>query len=129
MPMDDFPTPTERELTILHIMWQLGPATVRQIYDELNRREMRSIAYTTVLTILQVMTEKGLVTRDTSQRSHVYRPAFSRADVETKMTARLIDKLFQGSAFRLVLNAVQPTHLSKQEREELKALLDAMDKE
>lgn len=127
--MSDFPTPTERELSVLQIMWQLGPATVRKICDELNRREKRSVAYTTVLTILQVMTEKGLVMRDTSQRSHIYRPAFSRAEVEAKMTARLIDKLFQGSAFRLVLNAVQPAHLSKQEREELKALLEAMDKE
>jgi BlaI family penicillinase repressor len=110
-------------------MWQLGSATVREIYDELNRREQRAIAYTTVLTILQIMTEKGLVTRDTSRRSHVYRPAVSRADVETKMTTHLIEKLFQGSAFRLVLNAVQPTRLSKREREELKALLDTMDKE
>ena len=70
------PKPTDSELAILRVLWRLGPATVRAVHDELNRAE--ETGYTTVLKLLQIMTEKGLVKRDESDRSHIYRTAFPR---------------------------------------------------
>ncbi|MBS3933580.1 MAG: BlaI/MecI/CopY family transcriptional regulator [Truepera sp.] len=123
------PQPTDRELSILQILWELGPSTVRAVNRELNRREGRDIAYTSVLTVLQIMTEKGLAARNDSQKTHVYQAAVPQQVIERALTDQLIDKLFQGSALRLVLNAVRPERLSEEERAELRALLDQVNRE
>jgi predicted transcriptional regulator len=112
----------------LQVLWELGPSTVRAVNREVNRREGRDIAYTSVLTVLQIMTEKGLTTRNDSQKTHVYQAAVPRQVIERVLTDQLIDKLFQGSALRLVLNAVRPERLSEEERAELKALLDNLNR-
>lgn len=106
--------PTEVELKLLRILWELGPATVKEVHADLNRRE--DYAYTGVLRMLQVMLEKGLVTRDESERSHVYAPAHSRAAMERGLVADLTERLFGGSAASLVLAALRSGKVSAEEK-------------
>src|ERR1700733_1204451 len=96
--------PTDAELAILRVLWQLGPATVRAVHDELNR--VQETGYTTVLKLLQIMTEKGLVRRDESERSHVYRPVGSEQQVQRQLVGHLLDRAFGGSAQKLVMQAL-----------------------
>ena len=111
------PQPTDAEIGLLEILWNRGPSTVRDIHDELCRREARTIVYTTVLKLLQIMAEKGLVTRDESARSHVYAAAFTREDVQQSMLSKISNRLFGGSMQRLVLGALsgQPAKLDELE--------------
>jgi BlaI family transcriptional regulator, penicillinase repressor len=113
--------PTEVELKLLRILWELGPATVKEVHDHLNRRE--DYAYTGVLRMLQVMLEKGLVTRDESQRSHVYTPAHSRAAMERGLVADLTERLFGGSAASLVLAALRSGKVSAEEKVRIREAL------
>jgi predicted transcriptional regulator len=118
--------PTEVELKLLRILWELGPATVKDVHANLNRRE--SYAYTGVLRMLQVMLEKGLVTRDESQRSHVYAPAHSRAAMEGGLVADLTERLFGGSAAALVLSALRSGKVSPEEKARIRELLGKEDR-
>ena len=113
--------PTEVELKLLRILWELGPATVKEVHDHLRRRE--DYAYTGVLRMLQVMLEKGLVTRDEGQRSHIYAPAQSRAATEGGLVADLTERLFGGSAAALVLSALRSGKVSPEEKARIRALL------
>jgi len=113
--------PTEVELKFLRILWELGPATVKEVHAYLNRRE--DYAYTGVLRMLQVMLEKGLVTRDESQRSHVYAPAHSRSAMERGLVADLTERLFGGSAAALVLAALRSGKVSPEEKASIRELL------
>jgi predicted transcriptional regulator len=112
--------PTEVELKLLRILWELGPATVKEVHACLNRKE--EYAYTGVLRMLQVMLEKGLVTRDERLRSHVYAPAHSRVAMEGGLVADLTERLFGGSAAALVLTALRSGRVSPED----KALIQAM---
>lgn len=118
--------PTEVELKLLRILWELGPATVKEVHANLNRRE--NYAYTGVLRMLQVMLEKGLVTRDESQRSHVYTPAHSRAAMEGGLVADLTERLFGGSAAALVLSALRSGKVSPEEKARIRELLGKEDR-
>ena len=117
------PKPTASELEMLRLLWQLGPATAKQVHQAAldSRPEM---AYATVLRLLQVMHTKGLLTRDESQRAHVYAPAQEQDSLQTNLLKDLIQKAFSGSGKALVLAALRGGHVSKKEREEIQALLD-----
>jgi BlaI family transcriptional regulator, penicillinase repressor len=120
------PKPTDLELAILRALWRLGPATVRAIQEELNRAE--AIGYTTVLKMLQIMTEKGLVKRDERERSHVYEPAFSEQHTQRQLVGHLLDRAFGGSASKLVLQALAAKKASSGELAEIRKLLDEMER-
>ena len=113
--------PTEVELKLLCILWELGPSTVKEVHAHLRRKE--EYAYTGVLRMLQVMLEKGLVTRDERQRSHVYAPAHSRAVMEGGLVADLTERLFGGSAAALVLSALHSGKVSPEEKARIRELL------
>lgn len=117
--------PTEAELNILGVLWRIGPSTVRQVLDEL--RTERDLGYTTVLKMLQVMHDKGLVARDTSQRSHVYRTVHSRTQVQGRLVDDLVSRAFGGSATRLVMRALAEHPTDAGELAEIRALLDRLE--
>lgn len=116
------PRPTEAELELLQILWHKEPATVRDIYEALNRE--RPSGYTTVLKLLQIMTTKGLVVRDEAARAHVYRAAFSQDTMQSRMLSDLSNRLFAGSAAQLALHALSMGPASDDELSEIRALLE-----
>jgi len=103
-PMSKTPRPTDAELSILRVLWQLGPSTVRQVHEVLMRD--RPTAYTTALKLMQIMTEKGLVRRDESDRSHIYHPRLSQEQTQRQLIRDLMDRAFGGSSSKLVLQAL-----------------------
>jgi predicted transcriptional regulator len=122
----NLPKPTDAEIEILHVLWQLEPATVRQIHEHLT--QTKQAQYTTTLKQLQVMTEKGLVVRDESERSHVYRAAVARNQVQRQMTTHLIDRVFGGSARGMLMEALGSKKVSKKDLAELRQLIDDFEK-
>jgi predicted transcriptional regulator len=125
MKKPSLPKPTDSELAILRVLWRLGPGTVRAVHDELNRTQ--ETGYTTVLKMLQIMTEKGLVRRDESTRSHVYEPIGSEQQVQRQLVAHLLERAFGGSAQKLVLQALSTKKASPSELKEIRKLLDDME--
>jgi BlaI family penicillinase repressor len=117
------PIPSNSELEILHVLWRKGPQTVRQIHPALRRK--REIGYTTVLKTLQVMAEKGLVTRDETERSHVYRAAVPEKSVKRRLVSDLLDRVFEGSAANLVLQALSTKRASPEDIRRIRKLLNA----
>ena len=103
--------PTDAELAILSVLWAQGPSTVRQVAEEMGREG----AYTTVLKLLQIMTDKGLVRRDASARTHVYRAARSERATQRLLVRDLADRAFGGSAASLVLQALAAKKASPEE--------------
>lgn len=116
------PVPTNAELEILRILWKRGPATVREVHDALKRD--RDIGYTTVLKTMQVMAEKRIVSRDESERSHVYSAAIEERSVMRKLVADLVDRAFDGSAAGLVMHALSHERTSREDVKKIKDLLD-----
>ena len=114
--------PTEAELTILRVLWEQGPATVREIHKILAAD--RPTGYTTVLKLLQIMTEKGLVERDECRRPQVYRPAYSQEHTQRQMVGDLLQRAFGGSVKALVLQALEAKKSSPEELAEIEKLLD-----
>ena len=121
------PRPTDSELGILRVLWQLGPSTVRQVMDELNR--VQATGYTTVLKLLQIMTEKGLVEREESGRQHIYEPAITEEQTQRQLLGDLLDRAFNGSAQKLVMQALAAKPASAAELAEIRRLLDKMEGE
>jgi BlaI family transcriptional regulator, penicillinase repressor len=117
----EIPRPTEGELELLEILWEQGPATVRELFDEVNVK--RPVVYTGVLKLLQIMTEKGLVVRDERERAHVYRPAISQADTEHRFLRELSDRFFAGSAAQLALRALEMETASEEELTAIRKLI------
>jgi BlaI family penicillinase repressor len=118
------PRPTDAELAILRVLWRRGPSTVRRVHEELARRE--PFAYTTTLKQLQIMTEKGLVVRDETARAHVYSARLPVEQTRGQMVTDLLDRLFEGSASRLVLQALSSRPASAEELAEIRRLLDEL---
>jgi predicted transcriptional regulator len=116
------PRPTDAELTILRVLWDLGPCTVRQVHEVLSRD--RASAYTTALKLLQIMTEKGLVRRDESDRTHVYHPRLSQEQTQRQLVRDLLDRAFGGSSSKLVMQALAAKRASADELQEIRRLLD-----
>ena len=121
------PIPSNAELEILHILWKKGPQTVREIYPALKRK--REIGYTTVLKTMQVMAEKGLVTRDESERSHVYEAAVPEKSIKRRLVSDLLDRVFEGSAANLVLQALSTKRASPEDIRKIRKLLNAQNPE
>jgi len=126
MPRRPSPQPTEVELAILRALWDRGPSSVRQVHEALSGS--RDTGYSTTLKMMQVMFDKGLLRRDESVRPQVYRPAQPEARTQTQMVDDLIQKVFGGSARKLVLRAVQSEQVSAEELAEIRKLLKQMDK-
>jgi BlaI family penicillinase repressor len=119
---ESLPRPTEAELELLRILWNKGPATVREIYDTFNQE--RPCGYTTVLKLLQIMTTKGLVVRDEANRAHVYRATISQDAMQSKILKDLSMRLFSGSAAQLALHALAMEPASQTEIDEIRALIE-----
>jgi len=111
--------PTDAELAILRVLWARGPSTVRQIAEQMGREA----GYTTVLKLLQIMTEKRLVTRDESARTHIYEAAYTQDQTERQLVTDLLDRVFDGSAAKLVLQALASNKASPEELDEIKKLI------
>jgi BlaI family transcriptional regulator, penicillinase repressor len=119
--------PTESELEILQVLWQKKTATVREVHDELSKS--RDIGYTTALKLLQIMFEKGLVTRDDSSKTHIYIPAVTREKTQKQLVGKMINTLFSGSSTELVMQALGNQQTSKEELDEIQKMLDNLRKE
>jgi predicted transcriptional regulator len=116
------PRPTDGELTILRVLWERGPSTVRQVHEVLSRE--RPTAYTTALKLLQIMTDKGIVRRDERDRTHVYHPRFSEQQTQQQLIRDLLDRAFGGSSSKLVMQALATERASAEELRETRKLLD-----
>ena len=117
--------PTDSELEILHVLWKHGPRTVRQVNDELGQQ--RDIGYTTTLKLMQIMHEKGLLTRTENAKSHVYTAALGQQEVQHTMIDRFLETTFRGSASQLVMQVLGRHKASADELEEIKRLLNNLD--
>lgn len=117
------PKPTDAELAILAVLWETGPATVRQVHDT----QIGDTGYTTVLKLLQIMTEKGLVERDESQRSHIYRARVPREQTQAQLVKDLLHKAFRGSAASLAMSALAQKPASPEELAEIRKLLKKLE--
>ena len=118
--------PTAAELEILRALWRLGRSTVRDVHEALRERR---VGYTTVLKLLQIMTEKGLVKRDESQRAHVYEARVPQEQTETQLVRDLVDRAFGGSPGRLVMQALSSRKATPEERDRIRQLLDELEGE
>ena len=119
------PRPTDAELSILRVLWTLGPSTVRDVHEQLNRRS--PTGYTTVLKLLQIMTEKGLVVRDETERAHIYEARHSEQKTQRQLLGDLADRAFGGSAAKLVLQALSGRKTSAEELSAIRELLDRLE--
>jgi predicted transcriptional regulator len=117
----DIPKPTAAELDLLQTLWPLGAATARQVHEAMQQARPE-VTYATVLRLMQIMHTKGLLTRDESERSHVYAPAQAQDSLQTNLLKDLMQKAFAGSAKALVLAALK-SGISKKERAEIEKLL------
>ncbi len=115
--------PTDAELAILRVLWTRGPSTVRQIAEVMDREA----GYTTILKLLQIMTEKGLVVRDESQRAHVYEASHSQQRMQRHIVADLVERAFGGSSAKLVMQALSGRKASSAELNEIRELLDTLE--
>lgn len=127
MPRPNSSQPTEVELQILRILWKLGPCPVSEIHSRLEAE--KGTNYSTTVKMLSIMLEKGLVKRTEETRPHIYRAAVSREKAGKRMLKDLVDKVYDGSAMSLVMQALSSTPASQEERDELRRLLDQMDQE
>jgi len=125
MKGSQLPRPTDAELAILRILWERGPSTVRQVHEAL--AASRPLGYTTALKLLQVMTDKGLVLRDESQRSHVYRPRLTADQTQSGIIGDVLERAFGGSAYALVQRALSARPVSAEELAEIRKLLDGLE--
>lgn len=116
------PRPTNAELAILRVLWERGPSTVRQVHEVMS--EARQAGYTTVLKLLQIMTEKGLVERDETSRTHVYVPRYSEEHTQRQLVGDLLDRAFGGSSMKLVMQALATSKATPDELAEIRRLLE-----
>jgi len=118
--------PTESELEILQVLWNNETATVRTVHEELSKT--KDSGYTTTLKLMQIMFEKGLVTRDDSSKTHIYKPAVTREKTQKQFVNRMIDSLFAGSSANLVLQALGGHNASNEELEKIQELINQLKK-
>ncbi|AEI63471.1 BlaI/MecI/CopY family transcriptional regulator [Corallococcus macrosporus] len=121
------PRPTDGELAILRVLWARGDSTVREVHAALTRDEPEGTGYTTVLKLMQIMTEKGLVERDESQRAHVYRARATEQRTQRQLVTDLVDRAFGGSPARLAMQALSSKKTRPEELAELRRLLDTLE--
>jgi len=116
------PRPTNAELEILAVLWEIGPATVRDVYDAISRR--RIAQYSTTLKFMQIMADKGLLSRDENQRAHIYAATKPREWTQRQLAGDLLERGFSGSAKALLVGALSAKKASKAELAELRKFLD-----
>jgi BlaI family transcriptional regulator, penicillinase repressor len=120
------PTLTPHELAIMKVIWKLDTATVREVYEAL--REKRSIAYTTVMTMMNVLEEKGYLEKRRVDRAYVYTPTRPQQQVVRQMVTDFVDRVFDGAAAALFVHLAKDNKLSKDERKQIRKLIEEMDK-
>jgi len=116
--------PTNGELGILSVLWSRGPSTVREVHEAMREGRAEPVGYTTVLKLLQIMTEKKLVRRNTRSRTHVYAAAASEATTRGHLLSDLVNRAFRGSSLALVLQALSSTRATPAELEQIRRLID-----
>ncbi|MFN2445289.1 MAG: BlaI/MecI/CopY family transcriptional regulator [Vicinamibacterales bacterium] len=121
------PRPTDAEIAILGVLWRQGPSTVRQVHEAL--AHTRETGYTTTLKLMQIMADKGLVSRDERSRTHVYVARAPREQTEQQLVAHLLDRAFGGSAAALVQRALSTQRASEDELREIRRLIDKYEEE
>src|SRR5262245_31772150 len=119
------PRPTDAELAILRVLWDRGPSTVREVHEALSASQRSG--YTTVLKLLQIMTDKGLVVRDETKRAHVYGPRLSEQRTQRQLLGDLVDRAFRGSPAQLVLQALSGRRATAEELRDIRAMLDELE--
>lgn len=120
--------PTESELEILQILWQKGNCTVREVNEELNKSRGGEVGYTTTLKIMQIMHEKGLISRDDSSKTHIFTAVAKEEDTQKQLLDRFMDSVFKGSAMKMVMQALGNQNTTSEELAEIKKLIDDMEK-
>ena len=123
-PSSDAPMPTAAEADILAVLWRLGPATVREVHDGLEK----DCGYNTTLTQMRLMIDKGLLVRSERFRSHVYEPAASKNKMQTRIAGDLLKRVFGGSPKGLIMSALGAHPTTSEERTEIRRMLDELDK-
>ena len=119
--------PTESELEILKVLWEHGPSSVRFVNEEINKR--KETGYTTTLKFMQIMLEKGLLTRNTETRSHIYDAVVSREATQKDLLGKFVNNVFGGSAMNLVMQALGDHSASQEELDQIKELIKKMENE
>ena len=119
------PKPTEAELAILRVLWRRGPSTVREVWDEM--QSAQRAGYTTILKLLQIMFQKGLVKRDATARSHVFAATLTEEQTQQQVVGHMLDRIFSGSARKLVMQALSVRKASAADVAEIRKLLDEME--
>jgi predicted transcriptional regulator len=125
MAKSTLPRPTDGELAILRILWRRGPSTVREVLEALSKSH--ETGYTTVLKMMQIMTEKGLLARDDADRTHVFEPRLAEEETQRQLLGDLLERAFHGSAKKLVMQALSTKKASAQELAEIRQLLDEIE--
>lgn len=120
--------PTAAELAILRVLWSRGASTVREVHDTITHKKSKPLAYTTTLKTLQVMTEKGLTTREDVRGQHLYRSTHAEDDTLRTLVTDLLDRAFGGSPAKLIVQALNSRRASPDELREIRELLDAHEK-
>ncbi len=127
MPKRAAPRPTDAELEILNVLWQRGASTVREVHQVISRTKPGA-GYTTVLKLMQIMAEKGLVRRDESQRAHVYEARLAREQTQRQLVGDLLERAFDGSATKLVMQALNTKRASAEELTTIREMLDEFER-
>ncbi len=117
------PRPTDSEVAILRVLWTHGPSTVRQVHDALATSRESATGYTTTLKLMQLMAEKGLLTRDASARTHVYAARLPQDQTQRQLVADLVDRAFGGSAAALVMQALNTRPITADELKEIRQII------
>ncbi len=117
--------PTGRQMAILRVMWDRGPSTVRQVHETLHAGG--ETGYTTTLKLMQIMTDEGLLVREGKDRPHVYRPALSEEKTQRQVMGDLLERVFAGSAEKLVMRALSAKKVSAEELKRIRTMLDEME--
>jgi len=125
MTNSKFSKPTESEMGILQVLWELGPSTVREVHYVLS--ETKDSGYTTTLKLMQIMYEKGLLNRNDEAKTHVYSSAIKKESVQKQVVSKMINGLFKGSSAKLVMHALGNHRASKEEIMEIKKYLDEIE--
>ena len=130
--MKTIKNPTESELEVLQILWENGPSTVRFVNEQMNKKDLnkaKEVGYTTTLKIMQIMNEKGLVSRKPEGRQHIYKALAKKEKVQKSLLDKFVENTFKGSAPQLVMQLLGNRKTSKEELDEIKALIDKIEKD
>jgi predicted transcriptional regulator len=122
------PKPTDGELEILQILWEHGAVSVRFVNDSLNEKHTKEIGYTTTLKLMQIMLDKGLVKRNTDSRTHIYSANIEESETQERLLNQFVDAAFRGSAMKMVMQALGNHQASREELDEIKALIEKIEK-